>query len=157
MWKANSAKKWKFTLLSLESISLKQLTYWFRCKSTFYVAKIPWNLFFTEQCGKVVKNRITVFTEKSSFFFLSNEQFYERINEVTLLKSWFHGNFWVWSRFIVLFHNVQKNHHFSVKSTSFQEELISRISLSMIVFYGLLFYTFIIMLRLIWRNIFDYE
>ena len=34
-----------------------------------------------------------------------------------LLKSWFHGNFWVWSRFTVLFHTVYFcQNQFHVKS-----------------------------------------
>ena len=40
--------------------------------------------------------------------------FFRQINVFSalkkLLKRWFHGNFWAWSRFIVLFHTVSTNY-----------------------------------------------
>ena len=46
---------------------------------------------FTVQCGKVVKSTIIVFTGKLTFF-PSNQHLKNK-------ASWFHGNFWPWSRY----------------------------------------------------------
>ena len=72
------------------------------------------------------KKTITIFTEKSTFFreisvltkelisrkIFENDFVFHTVKEKStftkkkLLKSWFHGNFSVWSRFIVFFHTL---------------------------------------------------
>lgn len=39
---------------------------------------------------------------------MSHQHFFRQINVFTkeLSKGWFHGNFWAWSRFLILFHTV---------------------------------------------------
>ena len=68
----------------------------YKCKLKFFLSRVSKSYprqkfrqlnFFTTQCGKVLPNAITFFTEKSTFF--------RQINVFTkeLLKSWFHEFF----------------------------------------------------------------